>query len=80
MATVQSGRDAVAAIDVATRRVVARFPVGTDPEQFGVTPDGRRVYVAHGGTSTVSVVDARTLRVVGRVRVGRRPWGIAVGR
>jgi YVTN family beta-propeller protein len=45
-----------------------------------VAPDGKRVYVACGGTSRVAVIDAATNRVVGSIRVGRRPWGIAMSR
>lgn len=60
--------------------------IGTGEQERGkgkpvgvvVSPDGRRVYVANGGTNTVSVIDAGTQRVVGRIPVGRRPWGIAI--
>src|SRR4051812_24045852 len=36
---VATGRDAIGAIDVARRQLVARLPGGTDPEQFAITPD-----------------------------------------
>ncbi|HUQ99962.1 MAG TPA: hypothetical protein VM166_10935, partial [Gemmatimonadaceae bacterium] len=37
---VQSAGDGIVAINIASRRIVATFPAGTDPERFAITPDG----------------------------------------
>ncbi len=43
----ESGINAVAAIDVRTRRVLGHIPVGWFPAKLAVAPDGRRLYVAN---------------------------------
>lgn len=73
----------LAAVDVRSRAVRASLVLENGSGKavgVAVSPDGRRVYVANGGTGTVSVVDSESLRLVGTVRVGRRPWGIALSR
>jgi YVTN family beta-propeller protein len=47
---------------------------------MALSPDGRLLFVAGGGTSAVYAVDTtqnRVVRVI-RERMGRRPWGIAI--
>lgn len=39
-------------IDTATSEVTATITVGSDPEWEAVTPNGKRLYVANGGSDT----------------------------
>jgi PQQ-dependent catabolism-associated beta-propeller protein len=73
----------LAAIDVEGRVVRETLVLeggSGKPVGVAVSPDGRRVYVANGGTGTVSVVDGAEMKLVATVKVGRRPWGLALSR
>jgi PQQ-dependent catabolism-associated beta-propeller protein len=70
--------DGVAIVDTATHKVVQVLHAGSDPEQFALSPDGKRLFVANEDAATMSVVDVHTGAVVGSVPVGREPEGVAV--
>lgn len=70
--------DAIVEIDIATRRIVARHDAGGDPEQFGITPDGAKLYAANEDAGTASAIDLRTERVLATLVVGIEPEGVAV--
>ena len=70
--------DGVAIVDTTTHKVVQVLHAGSDPEQFALSPDGKRLFVANEDAATMSVVDVHTGTVVGRVPVGREPEGVAV--
>jgi YVTN family beta-propeller protein len=74
----ETGKDAIGVIDVATRRVVARLPGGTDPEQFGLTPDGRLLYASNEDAGTAAAIDLASRRVLATLVVGIEPEGVAV--
>jgi len=76
--TVQSPGDAIAVIDVASRKVIARYAGGTDPEQFAVTPNGATLYAANEDAGTASAIDLRTGKVSETMAVGIEPEGVAV--
>lgn len=71
--------DDVSVIDTATNMVVATIPVGVDPRNLAITPDGTRVYVSDINIDNVSVIDTVTNMVVGPpIPVGESPFGIAI--
>ena len=49
--------DTVDVIDVASRRVVRRIPVGIQPVAVAIRPDGREAWVANHVSDSVSVID-----------------------
>lgn len=70
--------DGIAIVDIATHKVVQVLHAGSDPEQFALSRDGRRLFVANEDVATMSVVDVRSGDVVARVPVGREPEGVGV--
>ncbi len=70
--------DAIVVIDARTRKVRDRLPGGTDPEQFVVSPDGTRLYVANEDAGTASIIDLRTKKVITTLTVGIEPEGVAI--
>ncbi|MFZ3327281.1 MAG: beta-propeller fold lactonase family protein, partial [Methylocella sp.] len=67
---VNGGDNSVSVIDTATNTVVGLpIPVGADPQQLAVTPDGTHVYVANAEDNTVSVIRTATNTVVKTVPV-----------
>jgi PQQ-dependent catabolism-associated beta-propeller protein len=70
--------DAIAMVDVATRRVRGRLPAGPDPERFVASADGKWLYVANENDNRVSFVDIAARRIVREVAVGAEPEGMAL--
>lgn len=60
--------DNVAVIRTADRRVIAKVPVGDNPQSIALSPDGRFAYVANEGSDDVTLIE-----------VGRRdPYRFAI--
>ena len=66
------------AIDVASNTVVATIEVGKRPWNMAITPDGAKLYVANGRSSTVSVIDAVSYKKLADIEVGELPWGVSI--
>ena len=67
----------VLVIDVATRKVTKKIPLGRMVEGILMQPDGARAFVAVNGDNYVAVVDLKTFAVTGRIETGRGPDGMA---
>ena len=70
--------DGIAVVDTVTHKVVQVLHAGSDPEQFALSPDGARLYVANEDAATMSVVEVASGAIVARVPVGREPEGIGI--
>lgn len=57
--------------------LVQRIPVGREPHNLGISPDGRWVTTGNRRSGEVSVIDARSLTEVARIPVGRQPHDLA---
>jgi YVTN family beta-propeller protein len=64
-------------IDVATRAVTKKIPLGKMVEGILMQPDGTRAYVAVNGDNYVAVIDLKTLTVTSRIETGKGPDGMA---
>ena len=73
----QGDGDAIVEINVATRKVVARYPSGTDPEQFALLPGDRRLYASNEDAGTASAIDLKSGTVASTMVVGIEPEGVA---
>lgn len=78
-----NGEDAIAVVDLATKKVTGKVAVGDGPVQIYVTPDASLILVANQGTkeapgTTLSIVDAATLTEVGTVETGQGVHGVVV--
>lgn len=56
---------------------VATIPVGREPHNLGVSPDGRWVATSDRRSGEVSVIDARSLVEVARLKLGRQTHDVA---
>src|SRR5215472_12776383 len=74
------GETSVAAIDTATKTVVATVEIGLRPFGGAVTPDGTRAYIpaSDGRCSALVVIDTSTNTVSGSVPVDSPPWQVAI--
>jgi len=72
--------DSVTVINVQNdaNQKVAEIPVGGEPQNLAIHPNGQVVYVSNTVSGTISVIDAARRRVVDTIRVGTEPYGIAL--
>lgn len=70
--------DGIAVVDTVTQKVVQVLHAGSDPEQFALSPDGSKLFVANEDAATISVVDVSSGSIVERVPVGREPEGVGI--
>ena len=63
-------KDGIVVVDALTRKTVAVLPGGSDPEQFDLSADGTRLFVANEDAHVATVVDIPSGRVVKTVPVG----------
>jgi PQQ-dependent catabolism-associated beta-propeller protein len=54
------------------------LPSGSDPEQFALSPDDARLFIANEDDAVTTVVDFATRQVVKQVDVGVEPEGMAI--
>lgn len=56
---------------------VTGIPVGRDPHNLGISPDGRWVATSDRRSGEVSILDTTALREAARIAVGRQPHDLA---
>jgi YVTN family beta-propeller protein len=71
----------VSIIDVAEKKVVRVFPIGTKrSNRLKFTPDGKQVLVSDLEGNEVIVIDAPARKEVKRIKMGRTPEGILMAK
>jgi YVTN family beta-propeller protein len=70
--------DGIAVVDTVAQRLLRVLEAGSDPEQFDISRDGNRLFVANEDIATLSVVDVNNGAIVTRIGVGQEPEGVAV--
>lgn len=68
--------DGIGVIDVRTGRLLHTLEGGTDPEQFAVSADGGRLFIANEDASLTSVLDVQTGEILKQLKVGGEPEGV----
>jgi PQQ-dependent catabolism-associated beta-propeller protein len=70
--------DGIAVIDTASLKLTRVLKAGSDPEQFDVSRDGRRLFISNEDTATLSVLNVSTGAIEAAIAVGREPEGVRV--
>jgi YVTN family beta-propeller protein len=70
--------DAIGIIDVQKRALVRKIPSGSDPEQFAVSADGKRLFISNEDIGMVSIVNVADGRVESTIEVREEPEGVAL--
>ena len=70
--------DGIAIVDTATHKVLRVLAAGSDPEQFDLSTDETRLFVANEDTGRASVVDIASGKIVASIAVGLEPEGVVV--
>lgn len=70
--------DGIGIIDVAQKKLLRKIPAGSDPEQFCLSQDGKRLYIANEDVGAATVLDTATGKIVKFIQVTREPEGSGV--
>jgi YVTN family beta-propeller protein len=66
----------VSIVDVKTKKVKAEVPVGKEPRQLTLSPDGMYVYVSCLYDDQVDVISVKEQKVIDSIKVGIQPFGL----
>lgn len=70
--------DGLAVIDAATRKLIDRWHVGSDPEQFAISRDGKFAFIANEDEASASIIDLSSGQSRGKIKVSEEPEGVGV--
>ncbi len=70
--------DGIGIIDVAQRKFLRKIPAGSDPEQFCLSADGKRLYISNEDVGAASVLNIADEKVEHIIPVTREPEGAGV--
>jgi|SRR5579863_2157100 len=70
--------DGIAVIDTQSLKLVKLLKAGTDPEQFDVSRDGRRLFISNEDAASVSVLEVASGALRATIPVGPEPEGARV--
>jgi len=70
--------DALGVIDPSARKLIDRWHVGSDPEQFAISKDGKFAFIANEDDASVSIVDLDSGQSRGKIKVSEEPEGVGV--
>ena len=70
--------DGLGVIDVAARKLIDRWHVGSDPEQFAISRDGKFAFIANEDDASASIVDLSSGQSRGKIKVSEEPEGMGV--
>jgi len=70
--------DGLGVIDATARKLIDRWHVGSDPEQFAISEDGRFAFVANEDDASALIVDLVSGQPRGKIKVSEEPEGVGV--
>ena len=70
--------DGLGVIDPVARKLIDRWHVGSDPEQFAISKDGKFAFIANEDDASASVIDLGSGQSRGKIKVSEEPEGVGV--
>src|SRR5881394_3835232 len=70
--------DGLGVIDAAARKLIDHWHVGSDPEQFAISKDGKFAFIANEDHASASIVDLDSGQSRGKIKVSEEPEGVGV--
>ena len=74
--TTDKSLDGIAVVDAVERVVTHVLPGGSDPEQFDISGDGKRLCIANEDAGLATIVELDSREIVATVEVGEEPEGV----
>jgi len=70
--------DGMGIVDAVQKKFLRKIPVGSDPEQFALSKDGKRIYISNEDVRAATILDADTGKIVAFTPVTQEPEGVGV--
>jgi YVTN family beta-propeller protein len=70
--------DGIGIVDVTQKKFLRKIPAGSDPEQFCVSADGKRLFISNEDVGAATVLDTETGKNLTFIPVTREPEGAGV--
>src|SRR5436189_766457 len=70
--------DGLGVIDSAAHKLTDRWHVGSDPEQFAISKDGKFAFIANEDDASALIIDLNSGQPRGKVKVSAEPEGVGV--
>src|SRR5215831_4103689 len=70
--------DGLGVIDAAVHKLIDRWHVGSDPEQFAISKDGKFAFIANEDDASAPIVDLDSGQPRGKIKVSEEPEGVGV--
>ena len=70
--------DGIAIIDTGSRKVLRKMNVGSDPEEFDISADGKQLIVSNEDVKTASLIDTASSKVLRIVPISGEPEGVGI--
>ena len=70
--------DGLGVIDPVAHKLIDRWHVGSDPEQFAISKNGRFAIIANEDDASASIVDLGSGQSRGKIKVSEEPEGVGV--
>jgi YVTN family beta-propeller protein len=70
--------DGLGVIDPSTHKLIDRWHVGSDPEQFAISKDGKFAFIANEDDASASIIDLDSGQLRGKIKVSEEPEGVGV--
>ena len=70
--------DGLGVVDPSARKLIDRWHVGSDPEQFAISKDGKFAFVANEDDASASIIDLDSGQSRGKIKVSEEPEGVGV--
>jgi YVTN family beta-propeller protein len=68
--------DGIGMVDAARKKLRGKLNAGSDPEEFALSKDGRRIYISNEDTKTASVINIGSGKLEHIIPVGQEPEGV----
>jgi YVTN family beta-propeller protein len=70
--------DGLGVIDPSARKLIDRWHVGSDPEQFAISKDEKFAFIANEDDASASIIGLDSGQLRGRIKVSEEPEGVGV--
>lgn len=68
--------DGIGVLEVGAQKLSGKLNAGSDPEEFALSKDGRRIFISNEDTKTASVINIASGKVEHIIPVGQEPEGV----
>jgi YVTN family beta-propeller protein len=75
-ANADKSADGIGVVDVAAKKLTGKLNAGSDPEEFDLSKDGKRIYISNEDVKTASVINIAAAKLEHIIPVGQEPEGV----